>query len=59
MQNRLVTLVSSALVLIGATSLAHSDSLGRYECNIVGVGTPEPIGDRNGQHAGCPMIDVP
>lgn len=49
MRHRVVTaLMCSTLALIGATSLAHSDTLGRYECNIVGVGSPEPIGDRNG-----------
>jgi hypothetical protein len=38
----------SALGLIGATSTARSDSIGRYECNIVGTANPEPIGDRSG-----------
>lgn len=49
MQNGFITaLMCSALALIGTTSLAHSDTLGRYECNIVGVGSPEPIGDGHG-----------
>ena len=49
MKDRLIpTLVCSALCLVGATGLAHSDSIGRYECNVVGTTNPEPIGDRAG-----------
>ena len=47
MSNSLVaTAMCSALALIGATGFAYSDTIGRYECSIVGIGTPEPIGDR-------------
>ena len=49
MSNSLVTTaMCSALALIGATGFAYSDTVGRYECSIVGIGTPEPIGDRAG-----------
>jgi hypothetical protein len=49
MTKRLVAmLVCSALPLMGATVAAHADSVGRYECNILGTATPEPIGDRAG-----------
>jgi hypothetical protein len=45
----IITFVCSALSLIGATAIAHSDTIGRYECNIVGTGNPEPIGNRSGR----------
>jgi len=49
MIKRLVTMVAcSVLSLIGAVEAAHSDIIGRYECNVLGVSTPEPIGDRPG-----------
>jgi hypothetical protein len=41
-------LACSALGVIGVASVAHSDIIGRYECNVVGSSIPEPIGDRNG-----------
>lgn len=41
-------LVCSALPLIGAAGVAHADSIGRYECNVLGTNNPEPIGDRAG-----------
>jgi len=44
----IATFVCSALSLIGATGMALSDTIGRYECNIVGTPNPEPIGDRSG-----------
>jgi hypothetical protein len=44
----IVTLMFSALSLVGATGMARSDTIGRYECNVVGTATPEPIGDRSG-----------
>lgn len=49
MIKRLVTMVTcSVLSLIGAVEVAQSDVIGRYECNALGVSTPEPIGDRPG-----------
>ena len=44
----ITTLLCSTLGLIGATGLAHSDSIGRYECNVLGIANPEPLGDRAG-----------
>ncbi len=49
MIRRLVTAVTcSVLGLFGVVEVAHSDVIGRYECNVLGVSTPEPIGDRPG-----------
>jgi hypothetical protein len=49
MRNRFTaTLMYCALVSVGATGLAYSDTIGRYECSIVGIGSPEPLGDRAG-----------
>jgi len=49
MRNRFtVTLMCSALVSMVATGSAYSDTIGRYECSIVGIGSPEPLGDRAG-----------
>ena len=48
MRNRFITLACSALALMSATGLAYSDTIGRYECSIVGIGNPEPLGDRAG-----------
>jgi len=44
----IATLVCSALGLIGASGLALADSIGRFECSVVGTPSQEPIGDRNG-----------
>lgn len=38
--------VFSALSLIGANGFAFAETIGRYECNVVGTISPEPIGDR-------------
>ena len=49
MTKRLAALLGcSALSLIGATAAAHADSIGRYECSVVGSANPDPIGDRAG-----------
>lgn len=49
MKNRFTTtLMCSALVSMVATGLACADPIGRYECNVVGIGSPEPLGDRPG-----------
>ncbi|MDT4739245.1 hypothetical protein [Bradyrhizobium sp. WYCCWR 12699] len=44
------TIVCSSLVLVGATGGARADTIGRYECNVVGNGNTEPIGDRSGHN---------
>ena len=49
MKNRFTaTLMCSALVSLVAMGSAYADSIGRYECSIVGIGSPEPLGDRAG-----------
>ena len=40
------TLMCSALVSLVAAASACADTIGRYECSIVGIGNPEPLGDR-------------
>jgi hypothetical protein len=44
----IATFVCSALSLIGASGFALAETIGRYECNVVGTTSPEPIGDRSG-----------
>jgi hypothetical protein len=41
-------LVLPALRLCGGSGFALADTIGRYECNVVGSNAPEPLGDRNG-----------
>ena len=49
MRNSLIAgLLASVVGLAAAGGLAHADSIGRYECNIIGPIGLEPIGDRNG-----------
>ena len=49
MSKRLIaTFLFSALGLVGSTGLAYSETVGRYECNVVGTANPEPLGDRGG-----------
>src|SRR3974377_83415 len=48
------TFVCSALSLIAATGFARADTIGRYQCAVIGVIAQEPIGERNG-HA---MVSV-
>ena len=49
MKNRFTaTLMCSALASMMATGLACADPIGRYECSIVGISNPEPLGDRAG-----------
>lgn len=40
--------VCSALSLVAASGLALADTIGRFECSVVGTAGQEPIGDRNG-----------
>ncbi|WP_338833878.1 hypothetical protein [Bradyrhizobium septentrionale] len=44
----IMTAVCSALGSIGASGFALAETVGRYECNIVGVVSQEPIGDKDG-----------
>jgi hypothetical protein len=44
----LVTVVCSALGLISASGFALAETVGRYECNVVGAVGQEPIGDKDG-----------
>jgi hypothetical protein len=49
MSKRLIACIFfSAFGLIGTTGFAVANSIGRYECNIVGPIGMEPIGDRDG-----------
>ena len=49
MSKRLVAaFLCSAISLVGSNGLALADVIGRYECNLIGPTSPEPIGDRNG-----------
>ena len=36
------------LLLCGGSETALADTIGRYECNVVGSNAPEPLGDRTG-----------
>ncbi|TWA96192.1 hypothetical protein [Bradyrhizobium stylosanthis] len=48
-RNRLaIALACSVLGLSGASGLVLADTIGRYECNVVGSAAPEPLGDRAG-----------
>ena len=49
MSKRLIaSILVSVFGLIGATGVALADTIGRYECNIIGQTSLEPIGDRDG-----------
>jgi hypothetical protein len=39
-------ILCAAMGLAGSTGLALADSIGRYECSVVGPSIPEPVGDR-------------
>jgi hypothetical protein len=41
-------LVLSALCLASTTGLSHSETLARYECNVIGTSPQEALGDRSG-----------
>ncbi len=41
-------LLCCALGLIGIAGAAHAGVVGRYECNIVGTASQDPVGDREG-----------
>ena len=45
------SLAAAALVglcAFGGSELAHADTIGKYECNVLGSNAPEPLGDRTG-----------
>jgi hypothetical protein len=43
-----ISVVCSALGLISANGFALAETVGRYECSVVGAVSQEPIGDRDG-----------
>ncbi len=45
MRNGLLTLLCSAVVLMAVTGYARSETVGRYECNVIGAVAQEPIGN--------------
>ena len=48
MSKRLIaTFICSALSVIGASGFALAETIGRYECSVIGTVSQEPIGDRN------------
>lgn len=47
-KNLAVALIGSVLGLCGGSGIAFADTIGRYECNVLGSNAPEPLGDRNG-----------
>ncbi|MCG2625599.1 hypothetical protein L6654_03100 [Bradyrhizobium sp. WYCCWR 13023] len=48
MRNRFVLTVAASALLCSASGVAQSEPIGRYECNIVGAASQDPIGDRDG-----------
>ena len=44
----ILTVVVPTVALISAGGVAKAEMVGRYECNIVGVASEDPIGDRDG-----------
>ena len=49
MSKRLIaSILVSVFGLIGTSGFALADTIGRYECNIIGAIGLEPIGDRDG-----------
>lgn len=44
----IATVVYSSLFFMSAIGVARADTIGRYECSVVGNGSGEPLGDRNG-----------
>ena len=44
----LVTALCSTLGLISASGFALAETIGRYECSIVGAMSQDPVGDRDG-----------
>lgn len=48
MRRSVSVFLCSAISSIVASELAHAETIGRYECNIVGTISQEPVGDREG-----------
>lgn len=44
----IVTVAATTLVMIAACEIARAETVGRYECNIVGTATQDAIGDHDG-----------
>jgi hypothetical protein len=44
----LITAVCFTLGLISASGFARAETVGRYECSVVGAVSQEPIGDKDG-----------
>ncbi len=44
----ITTFLCSALSSIGASGFAFAETIGRFECSIIGTASPEPIGGRTG-----------
>ncbi|MGY4622591.1 hypothetical protein [Bradyrhizobium sp. USDA 4486] len=43
-----VTVMYSALCLISATGFAQAETIGRFECNVLGAVSQDAIGDKDG-----------
>jgi hypothetical protein len=44
----IVTVVGSSLGLINASGFALAETVGRYDCSVVGAASQDPIGDKDG-----------
>ncbi len=49
-KHRIATFMCSALGLFGASGIAIADPVVRYECNILGTPSQDPVGDREGHN---------
>jgi hypothetical protein len=47
-RKRLATALACSVVGLCASGFALADTIGKYECNVVGSNAPEPLGDRTG-----------
>lgn len=48
MTKSVILTVAASTLLISACGIAQAETIGRYECNIVGAASQDPIGDRDG-----------
>jgi hypothetical protein len=48
MKRYIMMVVVSTLASFSASGVAQAETVGRYECNIVGAASQDPIGDRDG-----------
>ena len=44
----IITVVCSTIGLLTTSGLASAETVGRYECSVVGAANQEPIGDKDG-----------